>query len=449
MVTIFPLSKFRKSLVSLLCGGILLFAAAPAGATMTHEANIVINGSPVVIAAGDQPAMILNGRTYVPLRVISEHLGNRVQWLSATKQVVIATANNLSSSLPERPEKPRDIQIVIDGKVLQVSSELGQPFITAMNRTVVPLRVVGEALGCEVSWQQSSRTVDMKTKLSTPEPPGQPPADSTPKPSPADLLLLQELAGYKTNLRLMDKTFINSEELLKMDPASFSPEQMQLFRQYRDQLSKYDAKIKLPGGTVINTADVTIMGPSVATADQLRAWIAAETPRIRAKMEQQLKREFIPIPDLAELYIKIGTEYGVRGDLAFAQAAKETHYWQFTGDVQPWQNNFCGLWATGTPCTGQESLNGADPTQVRFEQGVHGAIFVTPEVGVEAHIQHLYAYATKDPLPPGKVLVDPRYTMVRRGTAPTWQQLNARWAVPGTTYGQSIIHDYWKPALAK
>ncbi|PHJ38133.1 copper amine oxidase [Desulforamulus profundi] len=439
----------RKSLLCLLCGGMLFFSPVTAGAAITHEAKIVINNAPVVIPGGDQPAIILNGRTYVPLRVISEHLGTQVQWLPETKQVVIATANNLTLTVPERPGKQKDVQIVIDGKALQVSPQLGQTFITAMNRTVVPFRVVGEALGCEVSWQQSSRTVEIKTKPATPEPPVQQPADSTPQPSPADIALLQELAGYKTNLRLMDKTFINSEELLKMDPASFSAEQRQLFKQYRDQLSKYDAKIKLPGGTVINTADVTIMGPSVATADQLRAWIAAETPRIRAKMEQKLKREFIPIPDLAELYIKIGAEYGVRGDLAFAQAAKETHYWQFTGDVQPWQNNFCGLWATGSPCTGQESLNGADPTQVRFEPGVHGAIFVTPEAGVEAHIQHLYAYATKDPLPPGKVLVDPRYTMVRRGTAPTWQQLNARWAVPGTTYGQSIIHDYWKAALAK
>jgi len=45
------------------------------------------------------------------------------------------------------------------------------------------------------------------------------------------------------------------------------------------------------------------------------------------------------------------------------------------------------------------------------------------------------------------VLVDPRYTLVSRGRAPTWQGLNARWAVPGTTYGQSIIHDYWYKAL--
>lgn len=441
--------NIKRTFVCLLCGGALLFTPLQAGAAVTHEANIIINHALVTIPAGDQGAFILNGRTYVPLRIIGEHLGTQVQWLPETKQVVITTSNGLAATPPARPGKPKDVQIVLDDKALQIPPELGQPFITAMNRTVVPFRVVGEALGCQVNWQQSSRTVEIQTKPVIQEPPVQPPADSPPQHSPADIALLQELAGHKTNLRLLDKSFINSQQLLTMDPESFSAQQMEQFKQYRDQLSKYDPKIKLPGGSVINTADLTIMGPSLATADQLKAWIAAETPRIRNKMEQQLKREFVPIPDLAELYIRIGAEYGIRGDLAFAQAAKETHYWQFTGDVQPWQNNYCGLWATGSPCTGQESLNGADPAQVRLESGIHGAIFATPEAGVEAHIQHLYVYAVKAPLPSGKVLVDPRYTLVSPGTATTWQGLNARWAVPGTTYGQSIIHDYWKPALTK
>lgn len=442
-------------MLTLLFSSLLLAGAAPTTAADVHQANIVVNGSPVTIAAGDQPAIIMQGRTYVPLRVISEYLGCQVQWLPLTKQVAINTVQGQTAGLPARPVKPRDIQIVVDGKALSVSPEVGQPFITAANRTVVPLRVIGEALGCQVNWHQAERTVEIikipDAVPSTPVTPVEPPATNIPAvtPSTTDIALIQELASYKTNLRLLDKTIIYSEDLLKMDPAGFSPEQMQLFRQYRDQLSKYDTRIKLPDGSVIYTADLSILGPSIASADQLRAWIAAETPRIKNKMEQQLKRQFISIPDLAELYIRIGAAYGVRGDLAFAQAAKETHYWQFTGDVQPWQNNYCGLWATGTPCTGQESLNGADPAQVRFEPGVHGAIFATPEAGVEAHIQHLYAYATTNPLPPGKVLVDPRFTLVKRGIAPTWQKLNARWAVPGTTYGQSIIHDYWKPALAK
>ena len=67
--------------------------------------------------------------------------------------------------------------------------------------------------------------------------------------------------------------------------------------------------------------------------------------------------------------------------------------------------------------------------------------------GVEAHIQHLYAYATTADLPEGCELVDPRFKYVKRGIAPLWKDLNGRWAVPGDGYGESIIADYWLNAL--
>jgi N-acetylmuramoyl-L-alanine amidase len=57
---------------------------------------------------------------------------------------------------------------------------------------------------------------------------------------------------------------------------------------------------------------------------------------------------------------------------------------------------------------------------------------------VLAHLQHLYAYASTKPLTDGYPLVDPRFNHVARGSAPTWVGFNGKWAVPGTTYGQSI-----------
>lgn len=434
----------------------LMLSTIPAvtAATTNYEAQIVINNVPVVIPSGDQPAILLNGRTYVPLRIISENLGTKVEWKAASKQVIITTSADASSQVPDRLGEPTDIQIIVDGEILNISPDLGAPFIMN-NRAIVPFKVIGEALGCSISWDQSTRTVNIQTKSAAPMKPVLPatpekPVENTPQQQVIDKALVQELASYKTNLKLINGNVINSADLLTMDPTSFSAAQIEKFKTYRDQLSKYSPTIKLPSGKIINTAELTIMGPSIATADQMNAWLQGELPRVAAKMQQQYNRELVPIPEnLAELYIKIGKEYGIRGDLAFAQAAKETHYWQFTGDVQPWQNNYCGLYAIGSPLTGQEPLRDADPSLVRFEKGVHGAIFATPEAGVEAHIQHLYAYATKDSLPSGKVLVDPRYVLVSRGIAPTWLGLNARWAVPGTTYGQSIIQDYWKPILDK
>lgn len=414
----------------------------------TANVNIVINNNPITFLPGDPYPVIIEARTYVPLRIISENLGAQVEWKSDSKQVIINWQSKSTETIPVNNSK--DVQIVIDGQVLIIPADLGKAYISNLDRTMIPLRAVGEALNCEVNWNNG--TVDIKFISSpvipdNPDPITEQPVPET-KPQPADTSnnqLLQSLSAYRTNLKLLDGSVINSETLQNQDASAFSAEQLTAFQTYLEQLSKYQSSVTLPDGQTVNTADITILGESYLTAGQLEKWIQSETPRITAKMTA-MGRQFIAIPDLAELYIKIGAEYGIRGDLAFCQAAKETGYWQFTGSVQPWQNNYCGLWATGSPLTGQESFNGADPSQVCFEAGTHGAKFVTPEAGVEAHIQHLYAYATDKPLPAGKVLIDPRFSLVKKGIAPTWQKLNARWAVPGTTYGQSIIYDYWLAA---
>lgn len=398
--------------------------AAAEGAEGAQNVKIIINGREI---ASDVQPVIVNDRTYVPLRVVSENLGATVNWLEDSRQVVINWRTTDTPSLPQT--KPGEIPIILDGQVLNIPASYGQPFINSQWRTMIPLRAVGEALDCEVKWIAESYTVDICSKSLS-----------------ADRNILTDLAAYKTNLKLMDGSVINSGELINRTPASFSSEQIAVFKTYREQLSEYGATVVLPSGETINSADLTIMGTSSLTAAQLNKWVANEialrTPSLIAQ-----GRTINPAPDIAELYLEIGAQYGIRGDLAFCQSAKETGYWQYTGRVQPWQNNYCGLWATGSPLTGLESRNGADETQVCFMPGTDGAVFATPAAGVEAHIQHLYAYATKQSLPAGKVLIDPRYSLVNRGIAPSWLGLNARWAVPGTTYGQSIINDYWLKAI--
>ncbi|MBU9713299.1 N-acetylmuramoyl-L-alanine amidase [Evansella tamaricis] len=127
-------------------------------------------------------------------------------------------------------------------------------------------------------------------------------------------------------------------------------------------------------------------------------------------------------PKLGELYVEISMKYGIRGDVAFAQALLETGNFRFGGRVDKSQNNFGGLGAT--------------------KDGVSGASFNTPRDGVIAHIQHLYAYASKKPIPDGEKLINPRFDLIERGSARKWVELNGKWAVPGDDYGQKIIKIY-------
>ncbi|WP_342433112.1 N-acetylmuramoyl-L-alanine amidase [Neobacillus sp. FSL H8-0543] len=153
----------------------------------------------------------------------------------------------------------------------------------------------------------------------------------------------------------------------------------------------------------------TILGPAQISAEQ---------------MDQFVKKVNPNAPELGSYYKSLGEYYGIRGDVAFAQAVHETNYFRYTGVVERGQNNYAGIGATGPD--------------------VRGATFATPKDGVLGHLQHLYAYATTQPLPTKYPLVDPRFNLVKRGSAPTWIGLNGKWAVPGDTYGQSILSVYEK-----
>ncbi|SEF64798.1 N-acetylmuramoyl-L-alanine amidase [Paenibacillus sp. UNC499MF] len=139
-----------------------------------------------------------------------------------------------------------------------------------------------------------------------------------------------------------------------------------------------------------------IMGTSQASLDVITAFIRKVNPSFNTEIARQ--------------FLSVGAKYGVRGDAAVAQSIHETNWFRFGGDVKPEQNNFAGIGATG---------------------GVPGNSFPTIKDGVTAQIQHLFAYASQNPLPAGETVVDPRFSLVTRGAAPNWEDLAGRWAVPG------------------
>lgn len=120
--------------------------------------------------------------------------------------------------------------------------------------------------------------------------------------------------------------------------------------------------------------------------------------------------------DLPKLYREEAIAEGVNYDIAFAQMCLETDFLQFGNGITAKQNNFAGLGA-GQP-TGQERS------------------FPSPRVGVRAHVQHLKAYASHEPLV--QEIVDPRFTFVKRGVAPSVHQLSGRWSAD-PNYGEKIM----------
>ena len=162
----------------------------------------------------------------------------------------------------------------------------------------------------------------------------------------------------------------------------------------------------------VSEYDTSISGTPLATQEQCVRYLLNNNPYPNLAVSAE---------EIVAYYYEEGTREGIRPDVAFAQALKETGFFSYGGDVIPEQNNYCGLGTTGG--------------------GVKGEFFATPQMGVRAHIQHLLAYSsTRRPLTP---IIDPRYDIVRQAygtrTLGEWQDLNGRWAVPGRQYGQEIL----------
>lgn len=161
-----------------------------------------------------------------------------------------------------------------------------------------------------------------------------------------------------------------------------------------------------------------IIGPSVASLAQAQEWAR----------QRGAHQRFI---DIASAYWHYGALAGIRPEVAYTQAAKETAFGRYGGAVRPEQNNWAGI----------KTRNATGDRPEDHET------FPTPEDGVRGHFNHLCAYTGLPPVgePHG------RYHLVKTlawaGSIRHVEELGGRWA-PNPDYGQSIVRDYLAPMVA-
>ena len=150
----------------------------------------------------------------------------------------------------------------------------------------------------------------------------------------------------------------------------------------------------------------TIMGSGTMKKEQLTRFFL-----MQASDAEQAK-----VKRLSAYYIEEAAIEGINADIAFAQMCLETGFLRFGGLVTAEMNNFCGLGA--------------------INEENRGLSFPDERTGVRAHIQHLKAYASAEPLK--NPSVDPRYRYVNpKGKAPYIRDLAGTWAAD-PAYGHKI-----------
>jgi len=110
---------------------------------------------------------------------------------------------------------------------------------------------------------------------------------------------------------------------------------------------------------------------------------------------------------------------GINHDLAFCQMCLETNYLNFGGAAKPEQFNFADMGIIS-------------PTNSSIS-------FPDARTGIKAQIQHLKAYGSTEPINQPLVQENVRFRFVKRGLAPTVNELAGRWN-SDPLYGQKIIN---------
>jgi len=138
----------KKTIIILLVIAMLFsfVAAAP-----EREIKVTIDGKEVLFP--DQKPIAENQRTLVPVRFVSEALGANVDWIQQEQKVKIEKDGQL-------------IELILGQKKVKVGDktiELDVATKAYNQRTLVPLRFISEALGCDVEWVQETYTVVITT----------------------------------------------------------------------------------------------------------------------------------------------------------------------------------------------------------------------------------------------------------------------------------------------
>jgi hypothetical protein len=138
---------FSKRFFVLITATLMLFSVfTPVLAN--DEIGVTINGQAVDFPGGQGP-VIVGGRTLVPVRGVFETLGFEVGWDNTTRTAIITNADY-------------EMRITIDNDVFTVngiSHTLDVPAQLIGGRTMVPIRLPLEAVGFDLDWNGTTRTV--------------------------------------------------------------------------------------------------------------------------------------------------------------------------------------------------------------------------------------------------------------------------------------------------
>lgn len=115
------------------------------------EVKIEIDGKAMV--PKDMPAVIIDGRTMLPMRQIAQELGCEVNWNEAAKQIYVMRGSDI-------------IVFTVDSKTGYKNGKeftMDVPATIVNDRTMLPVRALADALHLNIKWDDPNRIVSIQS----------------------------------------------------------------------------------------------------------------------------------------------------------------------------------------------------------------------------------------------------------------------------------------------
>ena len=205
----------KKATAALLTATLVASALSlPAQATESYARNITITVDGRTIPQTDQKAFIKNSRTMVPLRTVMEGLNMAVEWNNEKRSITVKNPakDETYTFYADKPYFLRYKKAGTDFIKLDVA-----PYITSSNRTVMPLRAIGETYG-RVDWNNDTSTVIITgtgTQPANPVQPSNPVQPATPV-QPNQVPSSEVSKPSNPSTPQVQKGALNSEELAQL-----------------------------------------------------------------------------------------------------------------------------------------------------------------------------------------------------------------------------------------
>lgn len=279
----------------------LTLAFAPVSAE--EPIRVMVDGRQLTF---DVDPVIENDRTLVPMRLIFEALGAKVDWDETSR-----TADAVRGETT--------IRITIDNAEMVKNDEivtLDAPARLIGGRTLVPVRAVSEGLGAQVGWDAATRTVQISTQKQ-PEKQTEPgsPTDKPEQPN-SQVPDQPEEQDSKAPENQIPEGFVSFEELSEAD--------MNTLKSRYNNLIRYDfEQASLPRAVIVeNTSFAKEINSKSETAQSLAqdVWnkiVISHLIEIQANSETSYYIDTVSESELYETYMSIVKKVGLAAEDQF------------------------------------------------------------------------------------------------------------------------------------